>query len=159
MRKSIRSSNAMSRQSGYTFIQVMTAIAIVAVLGVVAAKEVIDQMEDNKPDALADQISRVSAAMVKCGQLYRGTYENCDYDQLVTLEYLDASKWGDGTGVNVYDGDITAGPVADNSNQFEIGATSISSDGHCARLEVMYQDDARSVSCSSGTLALVQGSI
>ncbi|MGP4943215.1 type II secretion system protein [Pseudoalteromonas nigrifaciens] len=147
----------LSKQNGYTLIQVMLAIVVVGILSVITMKEAIDAWNDTKPDDMAREVSYLMGEMTKCATLNRGSYEKCDIDELVGLGYLDDETWGDGTGVNPYSGDYTASQETGNPNRFVITGTSITSDEHCARLVEMFSDRAKAVDCTSGTLTVTQG--
>lgn len=149
--------NPISKQKGYTLTQVMLAIVIVGILSIVTIKEALDSWNDTKPDDMAREVSYLMGEMTKCATLNRGSYATCDIDELVRLGYLDSETWGDGTGVNPYSGDYTANQETGNPNRFIITGTNITSDQHCARLIEMFNDRAKAVACTSGTLTVTQG--
>lgn len=157
MRKQNNFNRTMRRQSGYTLVQVMLAVTIGALLSIVAISESIDAWNDTKAEQTAREVTVIMSEMVKCGGIKRGSFANCDYDELLRLGYLDGETWGDGTNVNPYGGDYTAGPASGNPNRFVVGATSVVSEEHCARLVEMFTSRSKAVACSSGTLSVTQG--
>ncbi len=157
MRRQINSGKSMSRQAGYTLVQVMLSIGIVAILGIVTVKEAMDAWNDTKAEEMAREVTVIMGEMTKCAGIKGGSFATCDIDELVRLGYLDSESWGDGTGVNPYSGDYTAQQVTGNPNRFTVTGTGITSDAHCARLVEMFTGRAKAVDCTSGTLTVTQG--
>ncbi|GEA09139.1 hypothetical protein KUL42_39000 [Alteromonas sp. KUL42] len=156
MRKQMLAKN-LKKQRGVTLINVLIAMVVVGILAIITTKAVMDQLSDTKAEELAREVSELSQQVMKCGALKGGNFSTCDFAELVRLGYLDSATWGTGTGSNPYGGDYSISGAA--TNQFTVNATGVTSEAHCARLSAMYTGRVRSVSCSSGSLAVTFGNI
>ena len=148
---------SMTRQAGYTLVQIMIAVTVVALLSIVSVKEAMDMWNDSKAEDTAREVTIIMTEMTKCAGLKGGSFASCDIDELVRLGYLDAETWGDGTGVNPYSGDYTAQQVTGNPNRFTVTASGITSDAHCARMVEFFTGRAKAVDCTTGTLTVTNG--
>ena len=142
---------------GFTLIEVMVVIAIIAILSSLTAKQVMATRADAKPDEMVDQVSYIAGKMGKCATYKRGVYTGCDFDELVRLGLLEQNQWEDGSGKTPYGGDYSTGAVTGNANQFFITGTGVSTDEHCARLTEVYLQQGTTATCSAGTLTVTYG--
>lgn len=146
------------KQSGFTLIEVLTALAIgaIAVAGITYAMT--DRLDENRVNDATAQINELMSKGIRCAQANGGSFADCSLNRLLAKGHLNNAVWGDGTGVNPFDGDYTFAAVAGNNNRFNLTMTNVNEEEYGALLVDYYDDNAVAASFAGGTFTLTGGS-
>lgn len=146
------------KQSGFTLIEVLTALAIgaIAVAGITYAMT--DRLDENRVNDATAQINELISKGIRCAQANGGSFADCSLNRLLAKGHLNNAVWGDGTGVNPFNGDYTFAAVSGNNNQFTLTMTNVNETEYGALLVDYYDDNAVAATFTGSTFSLTGGS-
>lgn len=156
----MKSSANTIKQKGFTLIEILVVLGVIAVIGVVVAQNIGGKLDESNVNNLSNEMTEINGAMVKCGAIYRNDYTACTFAELIRLNLLTVAQWGDGTGETPWGGDYTAAVVGGNSARYTIAATGIPEDNYGNLLIELWRETSLAVPTYDGgttTFTITQG--
>jgi prepilin-type N-terminal cleavage/methylation domain-containing protein len=152
MFKTNGSMTALNRQKGYTMVEVILGVALVAMVLAI----IFDQFNNAKNSTTAQRFSNEIAMMTAQSRIWKGSsphYTGISVTALTNLGMLD-NNWGAGTGVNPAGGNYALAVNSTDATILNVTTTGMANE-FC--LNVARTIQSRTVggsgaSCSSGTL-------
>ncbi|WP_241967645.1 type II secretion system protein [Pseudidiomarina insulisalsae] len=142
----------MKKQQGFTFIEVLTVLAIIALatIGTLAVRDW--AVGNSRVSDAKNQVVTIQAG----AQLWRPRSGDFTGISLASMSAIAAvpETWGDGTSINPWGGNINVEADAADSSRYVVTLSGIAQDGEGARLARDFTDYTVDSSYSAGTLTL-----
>lgn len=142
----------MEKQKGFTFIEVLTVLAIIALatIGTLAVRDW--AVGNSRVSEAKNQIVTIQAG----AQLWRprnGSFTGISMSSMSSIAAV-PEIWGDGAGINPWGGSISIEADLSDSSRYVVTLSGIAQDGEGARLARDFTDYTIDSSYSSGTVTL-----
>ena len=142
----------LSNQHGYTMVEVILGVALVAIVLAL----IFDQFNNAKDSTTAQRFSTEISTMTAQSRIWKGSsphYTGISVTALTNLAMLD-SNWGAGTGVNPAGGNYSLAVDASDKTILKVTATGMTNPMclNVARIIQSRTVNGSGASCSGGTL-------